>query len=46
MGEVLDIIREGIKVNVEFDMESVVIFGVVVFLVLFFVLAFYGIFFK
>jgi hypothetical protein len=46
MGEVLDIIREGIKVNVEFDTESAVILGVVAFLALFFALALYGTFFK
>ncbi|WP_282783114.1 hypothetical protein [Phaeodactylibacter xiamenensis] len=42
MGEVLDIIREGITVNIAFDTESAIILGTVLFLALVLALAFYG----
>ena len=42
MNEVLDFIRDGVKVNIVFDTESAIVLGVTMFLALTLALAFYG----
>lgn len=42
MDQILDIITEGVKVNIVFDTESAIVLGVVIFLSLTLALAFYG----
>ena len=42
MNDVLDFMRDGVKVNVYFDTESAIILGVIIFLSLTLALAFYA----
>lgn len=42
MDQILELITEGVRVNIVFDTESAVILGVVLFLSLTLALAFYG----
>lgn len=42
MDSVLEIIRDGVRVRIEIDMQSAIISGVVIFLALVLALTFYG----
>ena len=42
MNELMDFIRDGVRVNIYFDTESAIILGVTMFIALTLALAFYG----